>query len=183
MKKIILKATVLAAAMAWASASFAGSGVSYSLFIKVENTGAGDQVTWSRDDLTYYAAQQTAVAAESSSWALDISGGAPFHTTSGTFSQPVSFNDETRSGYFDIVTFVDDEHLTLDVRQAVPTAFQTFRAAADYSTGYNYYVYLNSAGSQYTNAVPVPEPSSYALMLLGLVAAGVAAKRRKTKQA
>lgn len=181
MKKIILKATVLAAAMMWASTSFAGS--AFNLYIDVKNIGAGDKVRWKEDNGSFVDAVQTASSAESSSWTINFTGGQPFPVASGTFSHPISFRDETRLGYFDIVKFTDSTHLTLDVRQAVSQGNNTTQSSYSSSTnGDAYFVKLTSTGTLYTNTAPVPEPSSYALIIGGLLAVGFVAKRSKTKR-
>lgn len=173
---------MLAAAMMCASASFAGS--VFNLYIDITNTGAGDKVRWKEDGGSFVDAVQTAVSAQSSSWTLNITGGQPFFMSSGLFSHPISFQDETRAGYFDIVKFIDSTHLTLDVRQAAAQGNVAYQSAySESSNGDGYYVKLTSTGTQYTNTTPVPEPSSYALIVGGLLAVGFAAKRRKAKQA
>lgn len=182
MKKIVSKAAVLAATMMWASTSFAGS--SFNLYIDVKNTGADDKVRWKEDSGSFVDAVQTAVSPQSSSWTLNITGGQPFFMASGLFSHPVSFTDETRLGYFDIVKFIDPTHLTLDVRQAVSQGnIATQTALGSDNSGNDYHVNLTSTGTQYTNTALVPEPSSYALIVGGLLAVGFAATRRKAKQA
>jgi hypothetical protein len=170
-------AAVLAAGLTWGSACFAGSGFQFALYITVANTGAGDAVNWSYSNGPSVAAQRTAVAPESSSWSLQLAPSQAFDITSGTFSQPFSFMDRTRPGYFDIVTFIAPTHLLLDVRQAVSRGpvFEIYAAGSDDQQA----VFVHSNGTAYTNPGAVPEPANAALLLGGLAVAGLLAKRRK----
>jgi hypothetical protein len=171
---------LLAAGMVWSSASFAGFGAQFALYITVKNTGAGDQVSWNFSNGPDVAAQRTAVLPASSSWLLALQPWQSFETAGGLFSQPVSFHDATRPGYFDIITFTDATHLVLDVRQAASkgTVVQSSFASSSIG-GFEQAVILESRGTAYTNPVTVPEPASYAMLMAGLIAAGVTAKRRK----
>ena len=184
MKKIILKAALVAATLFSATASLAGSGVQYFLYINIENTGSGDTVTWSSDNLNFNAAQNTAFFPESSSWAIDISSYKAF-PISQPYSNPISFADSVRPLLFNIVKFTDSAHLTLDVRQGGPLGSPVpgnSVGTTGYYDGIDYFLYLNSTGPGYTNPVAaVPEPETYALLLAGLAVVGFAAKRRKPK--
>jgi hypothetical protein len=198
MKRTILKATLLAVGMFWATASFA-NGTNYKLFIDIFNDGDGDKVTWSFQTgcnnpllVPSTPAQRTAVYADSSSWAIDFTGNTPFDL-SDTFRQPVIFEDDVRKGYFNIVKFTDPNHLTLDVRQGFQSGTLPTDSDSDFYPDYDlasfsdsdsvsYQLYLKSSGNDYTNPVAaVPEPETYALLLAGLALVGAAAKRRKAK--